>query len=165
VAELRVADVDEAPVLAELHNRSALVAYRDIFPPEAPPPTLERLVCLWESWLGSGQLLAFVAELAGEAVGVTLAGADPVDGSLGHLARMYVDPQRWGQGIGRALYAAAIGHLRDEHYPEATLWVLEANHRARSWYERLGWTETGERQSVYQPAAIDELRYRRVLAG
>lgn len=36
----------------------------------------------------------------------------------------------------------------------ATLWVLEGNHRARSWYKRLGWRGNGARKTVYLPAEI-----------
>jgi len=163
VPEVHVATLAEAPVLAELQRRSALAAYRHIFPPEAPTPTFDRLLSLWESWLGSGALTGFVAEVAGDSVGVVLAGADPSEVTVGHMARMYVAPERWRQGIGRLLYAVAIDHLGGAGYTEATLWVLENNDRARSWYERLGWVATGERKSVFQPAAIDELRYRREL--
>ena len=163
MTEVRVASINDAPALAELQLRSSPVAYRHIFPPEAPKPTLDRLVFLWESWLGSAERTGFVAEVAGDPAGVVVAGVDPSDASLGHLARMYVAPDRWGQGMGRLLYQAAIEHLGGAGYVEATLWVLEGNHRARSWYERLGWAPTGERQPVFRPAGIDELRYRRDL--
>jgi GNAT superfamily N-acetyltransferase len=57
-------------------------------------------------------LTAFVAEVAGRPVGVVLAGVEPSEASLGHVARMYVAPECWGQGIGRFLHAAAIDQLR-----------------------------------------------------
>ena len=163
VPEIHVATLAEAALLAELQRESSLVAYRHIFPPEAPKPTVERLLSLWESWLFSGVLTGFVAEVAGRPVGTVLAGADPAEVTAGHIARMYVAPERWGQGIGRLLYDTAVDHVRCSGYPAATLWVLEHNHRARAWYERLGWAPTGERKSVFQPGGIDELRYRRDL--
>lgn len=166
VATIRIATADEADTLAKLQRCSAMEAYRDIFPPEAPQPSLVRLRSLWRSWLdpdsGAG-LTGFVADAAGEPVGVVLAGSDPLDASLGNLARMYVSPDHWGQGLGRSLYVAATRHLRAAGHVEASLWVLEGNQRARSWYERLGWVATGERKSVHRPASIDQLRYRRVL--
>lgn len=161
--EVHVATPSEAAVAAELQLRSSLEAYSHIFPPEAPTPSLERLRSLWEAWLGSAVLTAFLAEVVGRPVGIVLAGADPSEASLGHMARMYVAPECWGQGIGLLLYAVAIDHLRAAGYGEATLWVLEHNRRARSWYERLGWTATGERKPVFAPAGIEELRYRRAL--
>jgi GNAT superfamily N-acetyltransferase len=138
-------------------------AYRSIFPPEAPAPTPQQFLVLWQSWLdpdGSG-FTGFVAEVGGRPAGVVLAGRDPAEPSLGHLSRMYVAPDQWGGGVGRALYSAAITHLQGGGYRRASLWVLEANHRARAWYERLGWAATGERRAVYGPGGIDELRYER----
>jgi ribosomal protein S18 acetylase RimI-like enzyme len=72
---------------------------------------------------------------------------------------LYVAPQLWGRGIGSALYSAAIDHLREAPFVEATLRVLERNERARSWYERPLWRFTGERKTVYAPAGVDD-RYR-----
>ncbi len=96
-------------------------------------------------------------------MGVVLAGPDQIEPSVGHMARLYVAPDRWGRGIGSALYWAAIGFLREAAFAEATLWVLERNERARSWYEHLGWRPSGERKTVYAPAGVEDLRYRLVL--
>jgi ribosomal protein S18 acetylase RimI-like enzyme len=163
---VRLADRDLAPALAELHLESAIAAYGHIFPPDAAPPTYDEVLSQWTHWLGADWELrrrAFVADDGDMIIGVVLAGPDPLDPLRGHLARLYVTPRRWGVGIGGALYGAAIEHLQDAGYAEATLWVLERNDRARSWYERLGWQSTGERKTVYAPAAIDDVRYRLAL--
>ena len=76
---------------------------------------------------------------------------------------MYVRPQFWGRGIGRALYDACLGYLREQDFELATLWVLDRNARAREWYERLGWRITGGYKPVYEPAGISDLRYRLLL--
>jgi ribosomal protein S18 acetylase RimI-like enzyme len=163
---IRLAERDEAPVLAALHLDAAIAGYGHIFPSEAPPPTLDEVLAQWAHWLGPDRdagRRAFVAEERGSAVGVVLAGPDPIEPDLGHVARLYVAPDRWGQGIGTALYEAAVTSLREAGFAEATLWVLERNERARSWYERLGWQSIGERKVVYAPAGIDDLRYRLTL--
>lgn len=153
-------------MLAELHRAAAIAGYGHIFPGDAPPPSPEAVLEQWTYWLGpdwdSGRR-AFIADTDGATVGVVLAGPDPVEPTSGHVARLYVSPDSWGQGIGRALYEAAIEHLRENAFAQATLWVLERNERARSWYERLGWRPTGERKSVYAPDGIDDLRYRLLL--
>jgi ribosomal protein S18 acetylase RimI-like enzyme len=152
-----------APVLAELHLRTAIVGYGHIFPAEAPPPTIEELLAQWEHWLGPDRARgrrAFVAHAGAAVVGVIVAGPDPEEPELGHLARLYVTPELWGGGIGRALYTAAMDHLRAAGFDTATLWVLERNERARAWYERLGWQPTGEQKPVYAPAGIVDVRYR-----
>jgi ribosomal protein S18 acetylase RimI-like enzyme len=170
--QIRVARDDEADVLAGLSRRVALAAYGHIFPPEAPPPTHDQMLARWRHWLGPDRATgrrAFVAESDGAAdgvtpvIGVVLAGPDPDEPAVGHLARLNVEAEHWDHGIGSQLYAVALDHLRTLGFAEATLWVLEHNTRARAWYERLGWTATGERQPMYTPAGIDDLRYRRRL--
>lgn len=160
---VRLVDRGESSALAALHRDAAIAGYGHIFPKEAQPPTPDEVIIQWQQWLGpdweQGRR-AFVAEDGGSVVGVVLAGPDPAEPSCGHLARLYVRPDLWGAGIGTALYARAITHLREAGFSEATLWVLEHNLRARDWYERLGWSTTGERKPVYAPAKIDDLRYR-----
>lgn len=160
---VRPAERGEASTLAALHREAAIAGYGHIFPEEAEPPSPDEVLGQWRHWLGDdwGEgRRAFVAEAGMTVVGVVLAGPDPVEPNLGHVARLYVRPDRWGEGIGTALYSRAVGYLREAGFSEATLWVLERNRQARSWYERRGWRPTGERKPVYPPARIDDLRYR-----
>ncbi len=131
-------------------------AYRSIFPPSAPPPSLAALLRVWEHSVEHPACQAFVAASGDQVVGTVLVERD-MDGS-GDFARLYVHPSRWGSGIGRALYDAALDSLRALHVTEVRLWVLEANRRARDWYEREGWAVTGERHEVV--AGVEEVRYR-----
>jgi GNAT superfamily N-acetyltransferase len=157
--------VDPA-LLARLHLGTALEAFAGIFPPEAPPPTLAALTADWADRLAAPTPhRVFVAEQDGDVVGVAAAGPDPDDGATGHLSRLYVTPTRWGNGIGGALHDRAVAHLRAHGFPEATLWVLEANHRSRAWYERRGWTPTPARKPTYAPGNVFDVAYRLPLIG
>jgi ribosomal protein S18 acetylase RimI-like enzyme len=167
--EVRPAEPGEAETLARLNLRTALAAYGHIFPPEAPPPTPDELRERWEHWLGPDHAngrRAFVAVAGGEGgeggevVGTVLAGPDADDPQVGHLARLNVDPDWWGRGIGTRLYDVALASMVAAGFPAATLWVLEANAKARSWYERLGWRLSGARKPLYAPAGIDDVGYR-----
>jgi ribosomal protein S18 acetylase RimI-like enzyme len=164
---VRLADRHSAPELATLHRAAAHTGFAHIFPPDAPPPTYDEDVGRWEYWLGpdwdQGRR-AYVAVTSGRAVGVVLSGPDPHEPGIGHLARLYVDPACWGHGIGAQLYRTALRDLTERRFPEATLWVLEGNTRARRWYERLGWRPSGKRKTTYAPAGIDDLQYRLALA-
>ena len=163
-AVVLLAERDVAPALARIQLDSTLAAYRHIFPAEAPLPTIDDVTTQWQQWLGPGWdedgRRAFTAHDAGIVVGVVLTGPDTIEPQVGHLARLYVTPDRWARGIGSLLYSSATDHLRASGFDEATLWVLEHNQRARRWYERLGWRATGERKATYPPARIDSLRYR-----
>jgi GNAT superfamily N-acetyltransferase len=60
---------------------------------------------------------------------------------LGEVYAIYVDPHRWGEGIGRDLLAAGEQALIDDGHWQALLWVLDGNTRARAFYERQGWAQ------------------------
>jgi ribosomal protein S18 acetylase RimI-like enzyme len=61
------------------------------------------------------------------------------------LYALFVHPDHWGSGAGRALTDAAIADLRTHGCTEVWLWVLEANARGRRFYSRYGFTETADR--------------------
>jgi len=87
---------------------------------------------------------------------------DEHDPAIGELYAVYVDPDRWGTGAGRALLAAARAGLAAAGFAEMRLWVLEENHRARRFYERAGLAPDGARE-LYVPrgtgAELPEVRY------
>jgi GNAT superfamily N-acetyltransferase len=97
----------------------------------------------------------WVAERDREIVGVAVR-AGP------ELRALYVVPEAWGTGVAGALMDVALDAMRADGADEATLWVGDANARARRYYEREGWEPTGERKE--SPLGPPELQYRRLLA-
>jgi GNAT superfamily N-acetyltransferase len=82
----------------------------------------------------------------------------------GEIWAIYVDPPRWGAGVGRSLMAAALRDLSRARYIEGALWVLDGNCRARRFYELHGWQCDGtERTDVIGGTPMREVRYRRSL--
>ena len=99
---------------------------------------------------------------------------DPVDGhvcgfaALGAAEVMAInlEPEAWGRGLGSALLAGALDALREHEVPEVHLWVLEANARARRFYERAGWSaDGGVKDGDFGGRTLREVRYRRGLTG
>ena len=82
----------------------------------------------------------------------------------GELSALYVDPDWWGRGIGRALIADARARLVYLGFSDAVLWVMVGNARAERFYRADGWEPDGSRrtESVWG-ARVDEIRYRRSL--
>ena len=74
-------------------------------------------------------------------VGFASVGPSRDERGIGELYAIYVEPDQWSTGAGRALIERAEERLRHA-YGEATLWVLEDNPRARAFYERGGWQRT-----------------------
>ncbi len=159
---VRLAVPQEARGITAVHQRAARVGFAHIFPPDAPPPAFGDDLARWAYWLGpdyENGRRCYVALDDDDIIGVVLAGPDPEEPRAGHLARLYIRPDRWGRGVGSHLYGIAMADLRSR-FNGATLWVLEGNTRARTWYERLGWRLTERRKTTYAPASIDDVQYR-----
>jgi GNAT superfamily N-acetyltransferase len=118
----------------------------------------------------------FVAERDGTPIGFANVGPyrrdqDPadLDDTAGEVRAIYVRPDAWRSGAGRALMDAAVEHLRGAGLTPIRLWVLEANARARAFYERYGFRLDGGRsvfvveQPGQLPVELVEVRY--TLAG
>jgi GNAT superfamily N-acetyltransferase len=89
---------------------------------------------------------AFVAEVDGRIVGFASIGPSRDEGvpeQTGEIPAVYVDPSVMGKGVGRELLEEATAELRLAGFSRATLWVLEANERARRFYENEGWAWDG----------------------
>src|SRR5262249_55133274 len=105
----------------------------------------------------------YVAEGHGRTVGWVSIGPSRDEHGIGELYAIYVDPEEWSRGAGRALIRRAEERLAEE-YAEATLWVLEDNPRARRFYEAAGWRTDGARQSIQRlGVSPPEVRYRKRL--
>ena len=102
----------------------------------------------WADSLAAGRSRLYVADEGADIVGYAGVGPerDPkADSTIGELYALFVHPDSWGTGAGRALTDAATSDLRFVGCAEVWLWVLEANTRARSFYTRYGFTETPDR--------------------
>jgi GNAT superfamily N-acetyltransferase len=105
-----------------------------------------------------------VAEVDGEIVGFVSVGPGTDADTDGELYAIYVLPDHWGSGVGRALMQAGEKRLREFGHQHAILWVLDDNPRARGFYEAAGWTLDGTRRPIEifgQP--VPEIRYEKSL--
>ena len=132
---LRRARADEHPLLEQLqaHASLELPEYRDqlLANPDA--------VHLPPAQIANGQVI--VAEYRGQ-----VAGFAAVVG--GELDALFVEPDLWGRGIGRALIDAATKEARQKGL---ALRVI-ANPSARRFYESCGFVVEGDEQTRFGPA-------------
>lgn len=162
---VRAATVEDALAIETIRVHGWRAAYREVFPPEA----LDALPVdetRWRHRLAeppAGWSIV-VAEDGGAVAGFAATGPSRDGNGTGELYAIYVDPGRWSSGAGRALLARAERELA-AGYAEATLWVLEANARARRFYERGGWTVDGATKTEERLGVrAAEVRYRKRLA-
>jgi ribosomal protein S18 acetylase RimI-like enzyme len=86
-------------------------------------------------------------------------------GTAAELYALYVHPAYWGGQVGWELLTDIVSRATAQQYASLSLWVLEANHRARRFYERGGFAVTGESQVLDDLGGVTEVRYWRPLAG
>lgn len=79
------------------------------------------------------------------------------------LYAIYVMPRQWSTGAGRALMDAVLEGAAAGGYACISLWVLQDNPRARRFYERAGFRETGDSQPLDDLGGVVEVRYERSL--
>jgi GNAT superfamily N-acetyltransferase len=76
---------------------------------------------------------------------------------VAELYTLYVAPDHWSTGTGRALMDRVLAAVRAEGHPRIILWVLRDNHRARRFYERAGFRRRGREHESFVGAP--EVRY------
>jgi len=146
---IREAWPDEAQTLAAIQRDASLAALAHVFPPELYPYPTDEVMLRWDESLADGEVTVLVAEEDGLAAGVAGCRSEWLDG-------LYVLPEWWGRGVGRALHDEVLERLRAVGCERCHLWVLEHNDRARRFYERLGWAENGTSRVVpFPPNPID----------
>jgi GNAT superfamily N-acetyltransferase len=132
---LRRARPEEHDALEELQRRAAfeLPEYREQLIDNADE------IYLPAGQIANGQVI--VAELDGEIAGFAAVVGGELDG-------LFVEPDLWGRGIGRALVDAATHEARKRGLALAVI----ANPRARRFYEHCGFSLEGDVQTRFGPA-------------
>lgn len=102
-----------------------------------------------------------VAVREGAIVGFCLVAAPSRDADAGEdvaeIAALNVSPDAWGCGVGTALVHDALASLKRDGWRTVSLWVVDGNDRARTFYERLGFRLDGA-STTHEGSGARELR-------
>jgi GNAT superfamily N-acetyltransferase len=165
---IRPATRDDVPAIARVQVASWHGVYQGLIPDEVIDGiTVERRIAQWTAFFqrADDDEALIVADHEGSVVGLASLGVsrdDDFDGArVGEVRAIYVDPDHWGHGHGRELMVGVEDWLRRHDFAEAMLWVLEANRRARHFYDAAGWAVDGASkiEDIFG-AAVPEVRYR-----
>ncbi len=138
---VRTATVADAATIGEVYLRSWLAGYDGLVAADRLRPVAElRAAHDWaaalaepDSWFGLGSV-------DGVAAGVAKVGPDPTEDVTGTwLELLYVAPEFWGSGLAAALLHRSVDVARASGADRMRLRVVEAQERARRFYEREGW--------------------------
>lgn len=127
----------------------------------APPSTEGDADRLAERMLDPHTRVTVAVDANGTPVGFSTFRAGDSAGR-GHISNLFVDPRRWGAGIGRGLLARAEQEMRERGWSIGELSTQVLNARARRLYERAGWHDTGGRHP-HEDDGLEMAEYERRL--
>ena len=164
---IRRARAADAATVGGIHVASWDVAYRGIMPDDVIARTdLAYRTAFWQERLADDAWPVFLLEVEARPVAFCqmIPTTDPDDDPtrVGHITSLHVLPGLRGKGYGRRLMEHVLAEFRRRRFSEVTLWVLEENRNARSFYEASGFAFDGGRKS-YPRTSVPEVRYRLTL--
>ena len=166
---VRPATLEDTRGIATVHVRGWRAAYRDILPRRfLDALSIDEREARWRRNLGETIAVTFVAEEAGAVIGWASVGAcrdEDATPGLGELWAIYVEPGRWRGGVGRALWTWGRRRVVERGARNVVVWVLEANHPPRRFYEAVGFAPAPDRIRMPQigGARVPEVRMRGTL--
>jgi ribosomal protein S18 acetylase RimI-like enzyme len=170
VMRVRRAEVTDALAIAVVHVASSRAAYQGLLPPGDPDSQdAGRRREVWERILAEADWPRSATLVADDGDGIVGFAdlrpsrdqdADPL--TVGEITAVYLLPAFWGAGVGALLMTESVKVLGEAGYRQATLWVLETNHRARRCYEANGWlADKAVKQDTTRGVLRTIVRYRR----
>ena len=161
--EIVRATVDRAEDIGYVHAMSWKKAYHGIVPKEFLDNfTPEKRADIFRKTLPSSQDEFYIAYLNRQPMGMLVIGKsrdDDANENVGEIDAIYLLPDYWGKGYGKQLMDFAVNRLKELSYRTVTLWVLEENKRARTFYERYGYVFDGAKKEIIIGKPLIEIRY------
>lgn len=143
---------DDMSAVLEAQEPAAIVGLAEVFPQDRHPFPRDAVAARWREELADPDIDCFVI-LRGE----TVAGFAAIrDAEVLHFG---VALEEWGSGLAVAAHDELIERIRGTSTAQAWLRVYSANARGRAFWEKLGWTATGERSRGETPPHAELLTY------
>lgn len=103
-----------------------------------------------------------VIESSGKVIGfITLGQSRDIDSTseCGEVWGIYLSPDYWRRGFGTILLNWGLKELGLRGFIKVTLWVLEDNKHAQSFYEKHGFKFDGTAKAIELGKPLNEVRY------
>lgn len=161
---IREAVPGDEKVLAFIQTQSWKAAFRDIIPAD----TLARLTdCqkaeeMYTRVLENPEIRVGLESVDGSPHGITVWSRNRygLGDDTAELICIHSLPGGWGRGFGSLMLERALGEMTRTGFTRVILWVFGANHRARRFYEKHGFSLTGQAQTAY---GAEEVMYQKQL--
>jgi GNAT superfamily N-acetyltransferase len=167
---IRPATVDDIPGLARIHVAGWRAAYAGLVDRAYLDSLSEdEKAAQWRQWFEGGATATLVAcDDAGKGTGFVSFGRlkTPPPGMSpirplysAEIYAIYLLPDIWRQGVGRALLKEAAIALKAQKHKSLCLWVMDKNDRANAFYKALGGQRIGRKQVEVGGKMLPEAAY------
>lgn len=160
---VREAEISDAPSLGTILSRS----FRSAFAPFLSPETVEacgqedNCIALMENLLREGKMHFLLGLLDGVPMGLLVWSGGPAP-EQAEIQAIHSLPESWGTGLGAEMLRKALADMAQSGRKSVMLWAFRENTRARRFYEKQGFTFTGE-ERIGEFDGVMEVRYVRAL--
>ena len=145
--DIRLVTLDDAKYCANIHSESWNFAYSDIVSKEIIDRYNVRWPMIWNKMLSNNINSHYVITLDDVIIGfltISVARDNDLKDSFYELVGLYLNPEYVAKGYGKQAMDWIKKEIKSRGDDKISLWVLEENNRARSFYEKMGFVTDGE---------------------
>lgn len=143
---VRPAVPEDAPKCADIHMRSWIFAYSHCVPMDIIEQRNARRPAMWTKLLENCKDIHFVVTCDDEVIGfitINPTRDEDMPDTVYELTGLYLDPDYIGKGFGKLTMDWIKREISARGYKTISLWVLDQNDRAKSFYEKSGFKADG----------------------
>lgn len=155
--DVRLANTEDASIIADVHAKSWSFAYNGIVPEEIIDRFNARWQMIWDKMLVNNVNSHYVVIIDGTVIGfltIAVSRDDDIKDSFYEIIGLYLAPDYIGAGNGKQTMEWIKNEIKNRGYDKISLWVLEENDRARRFYEKSGFIVDGK----YKPSGLADAR-------
>lgn len=135
---LRNMTIADVPAVLGVQEPGAARGLADVFPQDSYPFPRDAIARRWQTELADPEIDSVVIQRHDVVVGFAAIRGD-------ELLHFGVAVELWGSGLAQLAHDAVLDRMHARGVVRAWLRVFTENGRGRRFYEKLGWTQTGER--------------------
>ena len=162
---IRTATLEDVKDIATIHVKAWQAAYKGLIPQSyLDNLSITKRDRAWQNILTSAKTHTIVQEINGLVVGFANFGntrdRDRDSTVTGEITSIYLNPEHWRKGLGTALFEFILRDMKNRGFTQITLWVLDRNQSACSFYEKMGFKPDGATKiDIRENFELRELRY------
>lgn len=144
---VRDATLADVAAVGAVHAQAWQAGYRDLFEPRWLEVFVEQRRTQWQDRIVSPEFAKstlLVAVRKDRVAAFAHFGQHRVHPADAEIYDCYADPSVWGSGVAYVLLDSAWDQLVDSGYRSVRLWTLAGANRARRFYQRFGFRESGQ---------------------